>query len=1087
MSGTSPANDDLLTGMLSDASGNVVDEYSYGGKAANLAVTALCTMGLPSAAVFRTAHAYDYGTRARTWSIDPVTDTAASFWTQNDVIDPTGLVAASYDSAGLGTYFTYDNMGRLRTATPPGGEVPTTYTYTNAAATAPAKVTIFRDGGPGKKPEAEFQFDSLGRVALERTRTAADTFSLRKTDYDQVGQAVNVSEWDTAVSSNGTATTYDVLGRPLTVKTADLKTTSFVYSGNKSVVRSASIRTNARLGETLQSTTELYDRFGRLTTVREGSGDNGAPVDTKYTYDVGNRLATATTALPVVTQGVPPPEQTRTFTYDNRGLLRSTTSPEKQAAVQYLDHDARGHARRIVEGALDLTYTYDANERLTKIAQTGGATVKTFTFGTDNVPPACTDACTGFTNGKLMTAVRIQIDPALGGVVTVTESYDYNHPSGRVSDRHTAVSSTPSLAAATFSISQEYDPFGAAKVIGYPSCAEATPCFAATPAARPSNGARYEYTNGWLTKISSDASDYASVTYQPNGLIDTLDHANHVKETWIGDLKGMARPCAIFATGLGTHLQTDNAAPCKKAIALDSGSAAGVQWTTGAYAYDGAGNIRQIGGKQYVYDPVSRLVRETDSGTVANSSYSYSTDYKYDRFGNMLQQSFVRQASSTPVGDGSAGDGSVTRATTPIAVDSSTNRLQYASYDATGNMTANGDPDRPASYTWDAIGTMRSLIEPERELHFLYTADDERVAVVSLPTASPASKALTTWTLRGFSSQLLRTLVEDRSVTPHLWSWTGDEIWRGSSLLADVTPAGTRHFILDHLGSPRLITDSSGTAHPVANDFSAFGSGGSTGSGPLQFTGHERDWGTDAPRSLDYMHARYYSAGVGRFLSVDPVTDVKTTPHNPQGWSRYTYVRDNPTRFTDPAGKYTCSGSKDDCRAIDTAVAYLTAAASKLPKDSSDRNRLNNVIVFLGAANTDNGVHISIGSGTITGAAGGTLTRNGITAIGIDLKADSAYASAHNVTQGAELAGTLTHEAQHGLEERRHGNPESRAQEKSAELAAYTTEAGTWRGMGISAPTHIWTTGTGFNPRAVEAWSETATQIWCKEPGAPCN
>ncbi|HEX8153563.1 MAG TPA: RHS repeat-associated core domain-containing protein, partial [Thermoanaerobaculia bacterium] len=54
---------------------------------------------------------------------------------------------------------------------------------------------------------------------------------------------------------------------------------------------------------------------------------------------------------------------------------------------------------------------------------------------------------------------------------------------------------------------------------------------------------------------------------------------------------------------------------------------------------------------------------------------------------------------------------------------------------------------------------------------------------------------------------------------------------------------------------------------------------------------------------LDYMHARYYSPTLGRFLSVDPTLDVQTALRVPQTWNRYAYGRNNPTRFTDPDGK----------------------------------------------------------------------------------------------------------------------------------------------------------------------------------------
>lgn len=50
---------------------------------------------------------------------------------------------------------------------------------------------------------------------------------------------------------------------------------------------------------------------------------------------------------------------------------------------------------------------------------------------------------------------------------------------------------------------------------------------------------------------------------------------------------------------------------------------------------------------------------------------------------------------------------------------------------------------------------------------------------------------------------------------------------------------------------------------------------------------------------LDYMHARYYSPHLGRFLSVDPV--IRNT-RNPQTWNRYAYVRGNPLKYVDPTG-----------------------------------------------------------------------------------------------------------------------------------------------------------------------------------------
>jgi RHS repeat-associated protein len=70
----------------------------------------------------------------------------------------------------------------------------------------------------------------------------------------------------------------------------------------------------------------------------------------------------------------------------------------------------------------------------------------------------------------------------------------------------------------------------------------------------------------------------------------------------------------------------------------------------------------------------------------------------------------------------------------------------------------------------------------------------------------------------------------------------------------------------------------------------------------MKFTGHERDRnGESAADDLDYMHARYYSPRLGRFLSVDVVQGKSKIP---QTWNRYSYARGNPILFTDPDGRF---------------------------------------------------------------------------------------------------------------------------------------------------------------------------------------
>lgn len=80
------------------------------------------------------------------------------------------------------------------------------------------------------------------------------------------------------------------------------------------------------------------------------------------------------------------------------------------------------------------------------------------------------------------------------------------------------------------------------------------------------------------------------------------------------------------------------------------------------------------------------------------------------------------------------------------------------------------------------------------------------------------------------------------------------------------------------------------------------------------------------------------SITTGRFLSVDPVLDIKRSMREPQSWNRYSYVVNNPIRRIDPDGRV--DGNSDDFarqlypddraaqRAFDQDVGVKTATAA---------------------------------------------------------------------------------------------------------------------------------------------------------------
>lgn len=321
------------------------------------------------------------------------------------------------------------------------------------------------------------------------------------------------------------------------------------------------------------------------------------------------------------------------------------------------------------------------------------------------------------------------------------------------------------------------------------------------------------------------------------------------------------------------------------ALVMSATSAAANDWSSGvSYVYDGSGNIRQIGTDYHVYDAVGRLVQSDTDGVRRN--------YSYDAFGN-------RKTCTQPGSDCQPG-------VTPMLA---TNRITGAAYgDGRGNVTA----FEGHTYTYDGFNMQTRDVTPAVIREYIYTADDERIAVYT-PT-----NGTWRWTLRDASGKVLRELASQNPANGTLgtasWRWVKDYVYRDGLLLASrqIDPATaavtTYRYHLDHLGSPRRITDTSNRV-VGRHTYYAFGPEASNGRldepspTPLKYTGHERAEDPVSPiDSIDYMHARYYSPKLGRFLSVDPTWESADLGR-PQSWNRYAYVMNNPVNMTDPDGK----------------------------------------------------------------------------------------------------------------------------------------------------------------------------------------
>lgn len=126
-------------------------------------------------------------------------------------------------------------------------------------------------------------------------------------------------------------------------------------------------------------------------------------------------------------------------------------------------------------------------------------------------------------------------------------------------------------------------------------------------------------------------------------------------------------------------------------------------------------------------------------------------------------------------------------------------------------------------------------------------------------------------------------------------------------------------------------------------------------------------------------------------------------------------------------------------------------------------------------------VRVDVGNDMMPGAGGGAQTGGLVSIVGISTR-DLSGLDAHRF--GVEMASRLTHEGQHGIDERQSGMPVTRSEEKTIELRAFTSQSFINEAFRTDSIYKVWTTANGFDRGMVEYFAEQATQLWC---GGTCH
>ncbi len=343
----------------------------------------------------------------------------------------TGKVVSTTDANFKTTSYDYtDQLNRLKQVTGPDG-AHVNYVYSDTPGDLYLSVLVEEDAS--RSIETRKYFDGLGRAARSFIYDGAPStpWLVNDTYFDNVGRVSKVSNPYRVTSPNGvvpptcsvcTTTSYDALGRVLTVTTPDTAQVATSYGASTSGTLGITMTVT---DQALRKRRSLTDALGRMARVDEPNKDTGnldsGGVSTFYTYNVlGNLLK--------VTQD----SQLRFFMYDSLGRVLRAKNPEQgnftpDAGVGFpaLTDSSSGASN----DQWSMGYLYDANGNLSKrrdarnVVTTYAYDALNRNFSTtysDGITPTLYRYYDSATNGR----GRLHWEQALGVSANVFDAYD---------------------------------------------------------------------------------------------------------------------------------------------------------------------------------------------------------------------------------------------------------------------------------------------------------------------------------------------------------------------------------------------------------------------------------------------------------------------------------------------------------------------------------------------------------------------------------------------------------------------------------------------------------------------------------------
>ncbi|WP_162907581.1 RHS repeat-associated core domain-containing protein [Allorhizocola rhizosphaerae] len=894
------AGDDCVAGPMT---GKTVKSYDSD---ANLLQDTTWTSPTASSTVHYTYDAYGRKT-STTDELNRVTTTAyqpAVGWPYNGVTvtNPLGHRTTTWTSLLHGqpvkqsdvdnnrtTEIDYDQLGRTVALWEPGeprsaGTPSATAAYTipydgviGQPTAAPKSVLAKLRSGSGTTAKWETTHtysDGLGRDREVQKASPAGGRVVTPTMYDGRGLKVASGEpvHNTAAAGSGL----------LNAATATLPSWSrFGYDGaeRETVTAQQTYATEVR-----RKTVQYQGAEGRTVTPPAGGSteywtdmhdnvvrvvervDPYAPFETRLEWDRDGNLTRITDARGNV----------RTYTYDWAGRKLTATDPDSGTTTN--TYDAAGNLLSTVDGrGQRISHVYDGlNRRVATWAGDPGTGTKLAEWRFDIVLKGQPAASVSYSGGNAYTEEVLAYDTEYRPTRTIV-----------------TLPAAEGALAGGYEFTAAYDRAGNPIQTGMP----------AVPAA-------------------GLAAEKVTTTYTDLGFVNTLTSDLGGGFTYVAGT-------SYSPTGRPTERRYGGSAQVKRTMAWDAatnrltnvGTWVGtVKKQDDDFHYDHADNVTRVVDKAlatpqsecFSYDLRHRLTfgwtttkPDCSGGPFSNPDSNgpdpYWRSYGYDATGNMTWQD-----TSGRIGEyvypavGAAQSNAVTKIKWPDREDS-------FGYDAAGHMTSRVVAGQTTGFEWDALGRLSRATAAGQATEYVYEADGDR-----LVRRDPGR---TNVYIGQLELELTGTVVSARR-----YYTAGD----GAVVAVRSSTGGLSWLLGDSQRSEQLSVEDSSAA-VQRQRYLPFGA---HRGGRDDITSTERGFlgkVEDGRTGLDYLGARYYDPAIAKFISADPLLDMRM----PEWLNPYAYANNNPISRMDP------SGLKAECNA--KAKCETAKADPKKPKPPGDK------------------------------------------------------------------------------------------------------------------------------------------------------